>query len=349
MQLIINAGGGGSRLWPLSTNFRPKQFVNLFDGENFLQKTYNRLSSEFTADQIWINTNEKFRDLIFKHLPDFKNRPEKILTEPEKRDHFAALIGHSAVVANRTSIQEPQIFLHADHLIENKDWKLYNNSLRIVGEAVASGKFKVVTAGVKPFWPNTQLGYIEINKGQERDCYFKACEVKNFREKPNFETASKFLENGNFLWNLGYYCFSFKSLLEILDNLYPEVAEIAKSFYKSGKIDAKLYKKIPKTSFDYAVSEKIQGLGVVGLDLKWEDIGNWETAYKYLEHLQDGPNRIQLAGSGNKVFLENAEKKVAFVGVSNLILAETEAGILVIDPKYSAEVKKVSDHFQNKL
>ena len=125
------------------------------------------------------------------------------------------------------------------------------------------------------------------------------------------------------------------------------MVEVAETIYQKGKIEPEDYQKIPKTSFDYAISEKTDSLGVISLDLFWEDLGSWEAAEKYLPNLEENQNHFQIAGNNNKVKLSNPNKKVAFVGVSDLILVESEDGLLIINPRSSSEVKKVAEYFEN--
>jgi mannose-1-phosphate guanylyltransferase len=345
MQIIINAGGTGTRLWPYSTNSKPKQFVPLIDSESFLTKTYNRLISSFGASQIWVNTNVKFKSLVEDNLPEDFNQ-KHILTEPEKRDNFAAIISHAALVAGSVGVEETLVFLHADHLITQKDWAQFNQALQIVSTSLENNEFEIVTAGVKPQFANTQLGYIQISPENKENCYSKVVKVDSFKEKPDLETANSFVESGNYLWNLGYFSFTYKNLLKNLQVLYPEVVEIVEKFRNSGVIDGENYSKLPKIAFDYAIAEKTTSLGVIGIDTDWEDIGNWEIAAKYIPELSKNKSQVELVGSGNKVKLLDKNRKVAFVGVSNLLLVESEEGILVIDSSKSSEVKKAAEYFE---
>lgn len=345
MQVIINAGGTGTRLWPYSTNSNPKQFVPLIDSESFLTKTYNRLIDDFDSNQIWVNTNVKFQSLVEQNLPEDFNKSH-ILTEPEKRDSFAAIISHAALVAGSVGVEETLIFLHADHLISEKDWSKFNLALKIVSNSLEKCEFEIITAGVKPKFASTQLGYIKISPENKESCYSKVVKVDSFKEKPDLEIANSFVESGNYLWNLGYFSFTYKNLLKNLRILYPEIVEIVEKFRTSGVIDSESYAKLPKIAFDYAIAEKTTSLGVIGIDTEWEDIGNWEIAAKYISELSQNISQVEFAGSGNKVKLLNKNRKVAFVGVSNLLLVESEEGILVIDPTKSAEVKKAAEYFE---
>lgn len=345
MQIIINAGGTGTRLWPFSTSNRPKQFVPLIDEESFLTKTYNRLISFFPKESIWINTNIKFVDQVSDCLPtDFPK--DHILTEPQKKDTFAAIISHAAIVSHFTSNSESLLFIHADHLIQEQDWLEFNKGLERIAESLKRKEFEIITAAIKPTFPNTMLGYIQIAGDEVSKSFVKPVKVSAFKEKPDLETASEFLESGNYLWNLGYFSLTFDSLLAIMHRLYPELVDPLLAIQSDGKITVENYEKFPKVAVDYAIAEKIESLGVLGMDISWEDVGSWEIAKQYLPALAENKNHIQIGGENNKVKLTNQNRKVAFVGVSDLMLVESEEGILVINPKFSAEVKKVAEYFE---
>ncbi len=346
MQIIINAGGTGTRLWPYSTNETPKQFVPLIDEYSFLRKTYNRLISAFKPEQIWVNTNIKFKNLVEESLPTHFEASH-ILTEPVKRDNFAAIISHAAVVAHHVGVDEPLVFVHADHLILEKDWPKFNQALKIAANTLLNKEFEIVTAAVKPKFPNTQLGYIEIDPKNTKECYEQAVKVMRFKEKPDVEMAEEFIASGNFLWNLGYFSFTYNTLLENLRKFDPKTVEIVEKIKQTGQIDTNDYLQLPKIAFDYAVAEKTPSLGVIGIDIDWEDIGNWEIAAKFLPKLVENKNQIEISGTNNKVKLTNQKRKVAFIGVSNLVLVESAEGILVIDPKCAGDVKKAAEYFEN--
>lgn len=345
MQIIINAGGTGTRLWPFSTSKTPKQFVPLIDEESFLRKTYNRLISFFPKESIWVNTNAKFLDQVKSCLPaDFPQ--SHILTEPQKKDTFAAIVSHAAVVSHFTGNAEPLLFIHADHLIQEADWQAFNSGLQKIADSLSRNEFEIITAGIKPTFPNTQLGYIHIDREHIKKSFETPVKVVAFKEKPDLETATEFLEGGDYLWNLGYFSFTFESLLTILQRLYPELVDTVLTIQKEGSISLENYEKLPKVAVDYAIAEKTKSLGVLGMDISWEDVGSWEIAKQYLPALAENKNHIQIEGEDNKVKLTNTNRKVAFVGVSGLMLVESEEGILVINPKHSASVKKVAEYFE---
>ena len=343
MQIIINAGGVGTRLWPLSTSKKPKQFVGLIDSEPLLLKTYKRLVQHFSPDQIWVNTNEKFKDLVLDCLPSSFDESH-VLTEPSRRDNFPAIVSHAAVVANRTSDSEALVFVHADHFVPPHDWQTWNETLTKLGNAVDSREFDLMTSGVAPTFANNQLGYIELSPEEKEKSFAAAVKIQQFKEKPTVKEAQKFLDSGCFLWNLGYFSFNFKTLHKTLQQHWPLEAEITNSFFKNGEITPALYGKMTKIAFDYAIAEKVNKIGVIGMKIEWEDFGTWDIISKYLPEMTK--NQVEFGGSGNLVKSDNEKRKVAFVGVSDLLVVENEEGILIINPKNSSEIKKVSQYFE---
>jgi len=342
MQIIINAGGTGSRLWPLSTSKTPKQFVNLIDDEqNFVQKTIQRLQNSFEIEQIWLSTNQKFEKLAINSLPQnfVKNQ---LLLECEKRDTFASIIAQTAVLASLTSRTETLIFVASDHLIGQKDWNQFNSGLLEMAKTLESGDFELVIAGIKPNFANTELGYIELgnqiektknstgnlekkhlekinsetsdsktselcknnnseilknsqktenkienNSGNlenqnSRFGQLESYKVARFREKPDLETAEKFVESGNFLWNLGYFAINYEILLRIIQKHWSELVPILEKIYQTGQITPEIYAQIPKNSIDFALVEKLDKIASVKMEIGWKDIGNWNILSEFL-------------------------------------------------------------------
>jgi mannose-1-phosphate guanylyltransferase len=341
MQIIINAGGVGTRLWPLSTAKRPKQFVGLVDEETLLYKTYKRLVKKYSPSQIWVNTNEKFKNLVIESLPSSFDESH-ILTEPSRRDNFAAICSHAGIVAHRTSPNEPLVFVHADHFIPEKDWDTWNDSLELLANSTA--KYELLTAGIKPTFASTQFGYIQLLAKDKQKIYTTACDIQKFKEKPDLELAEEFVNSGEYIWNLGYFSFTYNNLQTNLQKFWPIEAGIVQDFYKKGEISTSSYNKMTKIAFDYALAEKMDKIGVIGMDISWEDLGTWDTIIKHLPKL--GKKQVEFAGHSNVVKLKNNNKKVAFVGVAGLLLVESEEGILIIDPKNSGDVKKVAQYFE---
>lgn len=342
MQIIISAGGTGTRLWPLSTSKQPKQFSKIIDDQTLIEKTYNRLKKKIPISNIWVSTNEKYVDLVTQCLPGFDK--SKIIIEPAKKDTFAAICANAAVVSAHTSINETIINIQADAYIHPESDEQYLESLFKIDSTIQFGDYKFLTLAIKPYFPNTGLGYLEISPSQKVTVFEKAVPVTRFTEKPDLKTANQFIEQGNYFWHWGTHSFTYKNLLEEVTKYSPESVNLLNNIVKDGQIDSDTYNQFHKISFENAITEKTDSLSVIALDIFWDDIGTWKTVYNYLPNLH-ASNALELAGSGNKVKTSASGRKIAFVGVSDLLVIETEEGILIINPEMHAEVKNVAQYF----
>lgn len=346
MQIIIVAGGGGTRLWPLSVPSRPKQFAKILDDSSLLEQTYNNLAKDFDVDNIWVATNEAHKDLALKLLPeDFKS--ERLILEPEKRDTFAAVSANAAVVASKTSDEEPLIFVPCDDYMQNQSSvDIFNEYLGKIGESLQKDEFDFIITMIKPNFANPNYGYVEIDLQDHVKCFDKPVAVKSFTQKPDEETAEKFIDAGNYLWNKFNPSFKYSKLKAFLQKNCPEVPPILDKIYSDGESKPENFSQIPKADFDVDVIAKSDKVGGIGLDILWDDIGSWITVEKHLPKLSKNQQQTQVDGSDNKVHLQDSKRKVAFVGVSNLLLVETEEGILVVDPRHSGGMKEVAKYFE---
>ncbi len=341
MQIIINAGGSGTRLWPLSTKNNPKQFAKIIDNDSLLQKTYFRLTHSHKNSNIWVTTNSAHKDTVKSQLgPNFID--SNILQEPQRRDTFAAVIAHAAIVASRTSVDETLVYISSDHYIDPTiDLANFDNTLVEVDECIQSNLYPLVLPATKPYFASPAYGYIKFDTTSQS----RINPVLEFKEKPDNKTAKQFLEAGNYYWNLGYFAFKYSSLLNIINELYPETKKVLDTIYSKGIIELEDYEQIAKESFDFAILEKIKNLGVIDMNLStWDDIGAFDTVYNYLPTNQNSSEFIQVGGEGNKTKTEG-NKKIAFVGVSNLMFVETQHGTMIIDPKNSNGIKEVAAWF----
>lgn len=348
MQIIIVAGGGGTRLWPLSTESLPKQYVPIVGDKSSLEKVYEYVSSVFSEDQIWVNTNVKHADLLAKTLPKLsKNR---MLLEPEKRDTFPALAAQAAKVSHFTSDKEPIIFVTSDEFFDTESSALkFMSALKKIGETLEKNIYDIITVGIKVTSPNVNYGYIEVESNYNDDRYNEVVPVNRFTEKPELEKAQEFLSSGNYLWHKMNPSFNFAKMKEMLAKIDPKSLEILLEIEKTGVIEPEKYRELPKISIDYQIMERTDNIGVIGLDVDdWVDVGNWGIAKKYLSKIQENDFQVEMKGENNTVKLQNPNRKVAFVGVSNIMLVESPEGILVLEPSFAAEVKKVAEYFDKK-
>lgn len=343
MQIIISCGGGGTRLWPVSTEEHPKQLIPLLDNESLLLKTYNNLRKAFATSQIWITVNKNHLPLVKSILPSEFDETH-IIVEPLKRDTFAAIAIASAIIANNTSKEEPLIFVPSDDYIQNPlDVDILNQALQSIGESLQTKQFDVVTVGIKPKTASTQLGYLELETQQLN--FGQVNKVVSFKEKPTKEIADKYLKSGNYLWHKHNPSLTYSSLIKSVELHYPHLLNILENIYLTGLFEIEDFLAFPKLAVDYAILERANKIGVMPLDIEWKDIGTWDTMFSLLPELNK-QKQFQIDGENNKVKLTNQSLKVAFVGVSNLLVVQTNDGILILDPKNPGGVKNASEHFK---
>ena len=248
------------------------------------------------------------------------------IVEATPRD-TAAAIAFAAFAANKDDIL---IVTPSDHIIQNKE--AYNAA---VEKAVnLAEQDYIVTFGIEPTKPETGYGYIE----------YESDNVIAFREKPNRETAEEFIDQGNFLWNSGMFCFKASVLLDELEEFEPQIFEFSKKAWESnieGKLGKEESMKIPKMSIDYAVMERSRKIKVVKGAFDWSDLGSFESVYDYLKH-----NGHEVDENGNMVI--GTEKYSAFVGLKNAIFVYTDDANLILQKEKAQDVKKVYNKL-NKL
>jgi mannose-1-phosphate guanylyltransferase len=341
MQIIIVAGGGGTRLWPLSTKEKPKQFIPIFGETSLLRKTYDIVRQGFFAENIWVITNKNYLELTKTELSkEFEEK--RIILEPEKRDSFAAVTAAGAIIAKQTSQKEVLVFIPCDDYLSNtRSVENFVHGLKKLEEPITSGSFDLITTGIRPTYPSTQYGYIELKESDKWRCFQEVVPVVSFKEKPDEKTAENYLDKGNYIWNKFNFSFTYESLTTILKKTNNLALPVLNKIFELGAMNDELFLQLKKVAFDYEVVEHAENFGVLCLDIDWDDVGNWETVYKYLEEL-DGVNSVEVDGSHNKI-MTSSRKKVAFVGVSNLLYVENEKGVLIVDPRNTQSIKKVAE------
>jgi len=300
MKAVILAGGGGTRLWPLSTPEKPKQFHSLVSDKTLLQDTFDRLSF-LEPEDIFVATNESYAHYIESQLPEIQK--ENIIIEPALRD-TASCIGFAAtIINNRFGKDEVMAIIYSDHLIKNK--QQFEESLRIA-EQIAKSESTLNIVEVPALTPNTGLGYVHLgpkwNTIDDTDIF----EIKNFTEKPDLETAKKFVESGEYAWNTGIYVWKASTLLEkfaihaqdtfekfqkidsaLTTSTSNSTSENSNPFtdQKVTSVIAEVYPTLQKISIDFAIMEKVspKEIRIILSNLGWSDIGTWDTLFAELE------------------------------------------------------------------
>jgi mannose-1-phosphate guanylyltransferase len=345
---LILAGGRGTRFWPRSRRKTPKQVLTVTGEHSLIQATVHRLAPLIPPENIWILANEHVRDLIVEQLPEIPQN--QILAEPEQRN-TAAAIGLAAHILE--SIDPEAVFgvFPSDHVIA--DANAYVEALKPAFEAAAYGKIAVL--GIAPRWAETGYGYIEFEPGVRAGDHPNVQPVKSFREKPDAETAKKFVESGNFFWNAGMFFWRAEVVLDNLRRHLPKTATLLAGLpgFRDPEFNERLKQVFPlceNISIDYAVLEKAQGvLGVPCGDFGWSDVGSWDALYDLLPQdasHNSGAELLVHDSSGN--FVQAGAKMVALLGVKDLIVIDTPDALLIADRGRAQQVGEIVKQLESK-
>lgn len=332
---VILAGGKGERFWPLSRKHRPKQFLSLDgSGESLLQTTANRLLSVAENwDGLWVVTSTMLADGVHKQLPQLPQ--ENILAEPEGRDTAPAVAWTTIEIARRHGEDAVIGFFPADHWIGEPE--VFEKTLK-AAKQLAATEDAIVTLGVKPAYPATGYGYIE--QGEKVGVFddFPAYKVVRFTEKPDRETAEKFLSTGKFSWNGGIFIFRAGVMLRELRTYVPD---LVKTLEEKG---ADAYSELSKISIDYALMEKTQKTCVFPVEFAWDDLGDWNALGRLHESKDSNVELARHVGMDTKdsiLFSQNEEEVIVTLGVEDLLVVREGNVTLIAHKERTQDIKKL--------
>ncbi|WP_282044182.1 mannose-1-phosphate guanylyltransferase [Winogradskyella flava] len=346
---ILMAGGVGSRFWPVSTQDFPKQFHDMLGtGDTLIQKTFYRLAKLIPEENIFILTNERYNDLVFEQLPGVTKR--QVVLEPAMRN-TAPCILYASLKIQKENEDAVMIVAPSDHWIE--DEHAFSNNVKTAFDFCESND-ALMTLGITPTFPNTGYGYIEFDKSST----LKIKPVNQFREKPDYETAKSFIDQGNFLWNAGIFMWSVKSVISAFRNNQPELFKLFESGYKVYNTEFEddfvkdNYGKAENISVDYALMEKSDNVYVIPATFDWNDLGTWGSLYDKLD--KDGHNNAILNA---KSLAENAEgnivrapkdKLVVIDGLNDYIIVDHDNTLLIYPKNKEQDIKQIQQRIKNK-
>jgi mannose-1-phosphate guanylyltransferase len=315
---VLLTGGVGSRLWPLSRKSRPKQYIPLFNGKTLFQLAAERNNN--ICDEILIVCNKDNYQLSEQNIKDSGITTYSKIVEATPRN-TAAAVAFAALWANKEDIL---LVTPADHIIEDLD--IYKKSVDRAVELAKEGN--LVTFGIKPTKPETGYGYIQHN-GED---------VISFKEKPSFKDAEKYINDGNFLWNSGIFCFKAGVYLEELQKFRKDIYDSSKAAFSNIKndfmpLDESL--QIPKESIDYAVMEHSKKIKVVPSSFTWSDLGSFEALYDFYK--SQGQDHL----FKNNNLILSSKKHVEIIGLENIVVVETDDATLIIPRDKTQDVKNI--------
>ncbi len=338
--VLIMAGGSGERFWPLSTKENPKQLLKLIDPEkSLIRMTVDRVLPIIPEERIFIATNAVQAKGVAQELPMIPI--ENIIIEPAFKD-TAAAIGFGATRISENYPDSTMIVLASDHLI--KDELAFQNSL-ITAVECAQNENAIVTLGIKPSRPETGYGYLEVEKNSAK--IGAPTIVKRFCEKPEYSKAVEYLESGNFLWNSGMFIFKIPVIMSAFEQLLPNHYHILKQLdkiYDPFKL-ANLFQGFQKISIDFGIMEKYDNTMVVPVDFGWNDIGSY-TALEDVYSPNENSNIIigvttKEIDSSNNIIISTTGKKISLLGVSDLVIVESDSDIMICTKKEAQNIKKL--------
>lgn len=323
--VVIMAGGIGSRFWPLSTPEYPKQFIDILGcGRTLIQLTVDRFQGVCPIANFWVVTNAKYVDIVKLQIPGIPDN--HILAEPAARN-TAPCIAWACWSIKAEAPDSNVVVTPSDAVVMNPEEfrRVINNAL----EHTASHN-DIVTIGIKPNRPETGYGYVETLQEHKVEIY----SVKEFREKPDLETAKRYLKEGNYLWNAGIFVWNVKTITEFIKKYKANIAEDMDRIIKTGNVQ-EIFPQCEKISIDYAVMEPASKEGKVfthPADFGWSDLGNWASLHEKLQKDENGNasvGNVKFFDCSNCVVHTEEAKKVVLQGLDDYIISEKNGQILV--------------------
>ena len=345
IQPVILAGGTGSRLWPLSREMYPKQLLSLTDHCSLLQTTVKRVAAVPGMLSPIVVVGEEHRFTTKSQIDELGLTGDyTILLEPIGRNTAPAIAGAlQYIVKEQHRSDQVVLILPADHLVRDLD--SFDRAVQKSAQKAADGA--VVTFGIEPERPETGYGYIEGGADGS---------VLSFKEKPPYEVAKNYLEEGNYYWNSGMFAFTAKTFVEEMELHAPEILGCMEEAVANGSRDDRFFRfaseemeRCPEDSIDYALMEKTDRAVVVTADLGWSDIGSWQALYEVLEKDGDGnicQGDVLLEDTQNSL-IRSEDMLVAAVGLSDTLVVETSDAVLVAPLSRSQDVKKIVERLKH--
>jgi mannose-1-phosphate guanylyltransferase len=350
MYIIIMAGGSGTRFWPRSRQRYPKQLLPILGESTLIQETVRRIEPLAAQDQIYIVSTNPQIDAIREQLPQIQ--PQNIIIEPRGKN-TAPCIGLAAIHIRRRDPDAIMVVLPSDHHISNE-----TEFRKIISDAgeIARQYDSLVTIGIHPTYPSTGYGYIQVNSPLTTNEKFTAYHVKTFAEKPDQQTAERFISSGDFLWNSGMFIWKVSAILREIETELPELydglIEIEKYLGTKSEHDVinKIYCQIKNISIDYGVMENASNVVVIKGNFGWSDVGTWDEVYKILK--KDSSDNVVIGEhvlkSARGCLIDSPDKLVAIVGLDNVVVVETADAVLVCHRDAAQQVKDVVDQLQKR-
>lgn len=338
---IIMAGGIGSRFWPLSKDNYPKQFLDILGtGKSFIRSTYERFSPIIPDENFLVVTNKAYKQLVLEHLPML--RPDQVLCEPARRN-TAPCIAYAAYHIQSRCTDANIVVTPADHLVTNETE--FQRIIRLGFDFLSKNQNALMTIGIKPSRPETGYGYIQVPK---QDHLPEVVKVEMFKEKPDYDTAVKFVAEGNYFWNSGIFLWTLDGIMTAFKQYLPEMVDVfEKGIYNFGTPEEQdfindHFVDCPNISIDYGVMEKSPDTFTIPADFGWSDIGTWGSLFTHAQKDEKGNAlRGKVVSVENKNTIINIEEGTEAVveGLEDYLVAYRDHSLLVCKLHDEQEIK----------
>ncbi len=345
---VIMAGGGGTRLWPLSRQGRPKQSLQLIGDRTMFQTTVDRLALLFPPERILVVTSGRYAADLQRQCPDLPSA--NFILEPAARG-TAPAIALAAMVIRQRDPQAVMACLTADHVISNRERFL---QLLVAANQVAQQDF-LVTLGIAPTGPATGFGYIERGARLGEFGGFEAFRARRFKEKPSAAEAEKLVADGRHSWNSGMFVWRVAAIWSEFARQTPQLSAVVENFVTAPEQLQAEWERVANTTIDYGIMEGAQIVAVIPADgLGWSDIGTWEALLDVLDqdsagNVVVGADHLSLETTDTLIHTVRGSSRprlIATVGVSDLVIVDTDDVLLVCRRDRSQEVKVLVDHLK---
>lgn len=325
---LILAGGKGSRLWPISTTNRPKQYINLYSDNILINETIKRIKNLFNYDDIFVITSIEQKELAEKYI-DCKIPRENIIYEPISRG-TAMCVFYASVKIQKQKGNGTMVILSSDHYISNQEKMLKNIE---EGIKLADTDETLITIGIKPTYPATGFGYIKFDYSNDLKCNI----VREFKEKPAYRIALKYLESENYYWNSGIFIWKISTILDNFQKFLPQIYkykdEIVNSFQCNTNILENVYKKVESISIDKGILEKASNIKMIKGEFEWLDIGSINDFFKIQKkdqnhNIKKGLSVIEDVKNCN-IYNDDNNTMLAIIGTKGLNIVKCNNVVLI--------------------
>lgn len=346
--IVIMAGGVGSRFWPMSTEERPKQFIDILGvGRSLLQLTYDRFKGICPPENVWVVTNKKYADLVSEQLPEIP--AGNILMEPCRRNTAPCI----AYASWRIKAMDPKanvVVTPSDHVVMDSEEfrRVVKSCMKFTAETDA-----IVTLGMTPTRPETGYGYIKADLSTSSPRNKEIFRIDSFKEKPDLQTATKYLSQNNYFWNAGIFIWSVSTVVNAFRVYCPSISKVFEDMlpiYGTDKeremIDLR-YPECENISVDYAIMEKAEEIFVCPSDFGWSDLGSWGSLLMQTRRDLYGNgiigSHVHLFDTHNSIIHTTEEKKVVVQGLDNYIVVEKDDSLLICKLSEEQRIRQFSE------